>query len=60
MYKKNIEDAAQIIRNIVPESQEMTMAQKWEHYEKVIAPHYESKGQEVPWHLEPDAFEGWK
>jgi hypothetical protein len=32
----------------------------WKHFNEVIRPKYESQGKEVPWYLEPDAFEGWK
>ena len=40
--------------NKIPEDKD------WDYYHKVLVPHYAAKGQEVPPHLEPDAFEGWK
>ncbi len=38
----------------------MTIEEKEEHYKNVIFPVYKTNNKEVPWFLEPDAFEGWK
>jgi len=53
MKHEHIKDGDRVIVNKVPEEQD------WEYFFKVIKPSYDAKGEEVPWYLEPDAFEGW-
>lgn len=50
--KKEIDDKGNV--NKIPEKSD------WDYYFRFIKPHYDAKGEEVPWYLEPDAFEGWK